>query len=97
MVEYAENWVDGAFQTTVERVSSDGMTLQIFHVTDLIGFPDDMWVRAYCNTINGTSVLEVKSQSRLGTDDSGVNLQRVKSLIHSVNAELTSASGGGCS
>lgn len=108
MGRLVERWARKQFQTRVKKAKGEGGGGAFYHmvaVTGFWGFVDDMAVELACVDLagegaapgNGTIVVRIQSEQRVGTLDGGVNKKRVASFISYINRNARGLPTGTCS
>lgn len=70
----------------IEEFDPEGGTLKAVAVTRLARFRDDVWVRAERD--GEDVVVNIRSKSRLGKGDFGVNAKRIRAFQAALDAQL---------
>ncbi len=90
----------GQFQTSIQA-DIVGETELFVHATvlsSLWGFVDDVGILISCDPrAFGSTLVQLHSEQRMGTQDSGVNAKRLKDLIASLDAAVAAEPQGFCS
>ncbi len=84
VVESMPNWevVDGGGD-----VVDGAMKVHLVRTTTIMRFKDDIWVTLASGDSEGSTVVQVRSQSRLGRGDLGQNPRNIRELLGRLGAQ----------
>ena len=72
--------------TILSRHSDDNyFFLHVRVITDVFGFPDDVYLQLSC--VGGETIVEMQSKSRVGRGDLGTNLKRLVRYSRAIHLE----------
>lgn len=81
VVESMANWQVADGDNDANDADDTAMKVHLVRTTTIMRFKDDIWVTFVSDEIDGSTVVQVRSQSRLGRGDLGQNPRNIQELL----------------